>query len=143
MAEMENLSEDHPPVSEEVLDLYERSGQNPTMQKTRRHLVARKPVAVIAELLYARLTLRKHYGGLTDPAQLTKVLTREEVGIALNTVLEALKSRYAGINMLEISTCGAIPPYQEILGRSAIRQGSLFLSEHPYDNFFGSKGIGV
>ena len=34
----------------------------------------------------------------------------------MNIVLEALKGRRAGANLLEITTCGAIAPYNRILG---------------------------
>jgi len=55
-------------------------------------------------LLHARLTLVEQREGLPDPERLADALNREDVGIALQTVLAALKSRYVGINMLEIST---------------------------------------
>ncbi|QQS53743.1 MAG: DUF4338 domain-containing protein [Candidatus Competibacteraceae bacterium] len=116
VAEMEDVSDDHPPVDEEMLRLELKPSANPTMQKARRHLVARKRAGLLAELLHARLTLREQRAALLDPSQIDAVLAREDVGIALQTVLAALKSRYAGINMLEISTCGAIPPYQHVLG---------------------------
>lgn len=115
-AEMEDVSDDHPPVDEEMLRLELKPSANPTMQKARRHLVARKRAGLLAELLHARWTLRDYRAALLDPNQLDVALAREPVEIALQTVLAALKSRYAGINMLEISTCGAIPPYQHVLG---------------------------
>lgn len=115
-AEIEDVSDDHPPVDEEMLRLELKPSANPTMQKARRHLVARKRAGLLAELLHARWTLREYRAALLDPNQLDSALAREPVEIALQTVLAALKSRYAGINMLEISTCGAIPPYQHVLG---------------------------
>lgn len=114
--EMEDFNDDHPPVAEAMLNLEAKPSANPMMQKARRHLVARKRAALLAELLRARLALREQRTSLIDPEQLEMALAREDVKIALQTVLAALKSRYAGINMLEISTCGAIPPYQHILG---------------------------
>jgi hypothetical protein len=86
------------------------------MQKARRHLITRKRSALLAELLHARLMLTENRDAFLSPENLTDLLQREEIGIALQTVLAALKSRYAGINMLEISTCGAIPPYNYLLG---------------------------
>ena len=35
---------------------------------------------------------------------------------AITIVLKALKGRRAGANLLEITTCGAIAPYNRILG---------------------------
>lgn len=115
-AEIEDVSDDHPPVDEEMLRLELKPSANPTMQKARRHLVARKRAGLLAELLHARWTLHEYRAALLDPNQLDSALAREPVEIALQTVLAALKSRYAGINMLKISTCGAIPPYQHVLG---------------------------
>ena len=110
------LGSDHPPVDDEVLNLEAKPFKSPTMQKARRHLVARKRAALLADLLHARLTLRTHRDNLQNPERFLAVLAREEVRLALQTVLDAIKSRYAGVNMLEISTCGAIPPYNHILG---------------------------
>ena len=112
----EELNDDHPPVAEAMLNLEVKPSVNPAMQKARRHLVARKRAGLLAELLHARLTLREQRAALIEPGRLASVLMNKEVEIALKTVLAALKSRYAGINMLEISTCGAIPPYQHLLG---------------------------
>ena len=116
VAETEDFDYGHPPVCEEMLGLEAKPASNPVMQKARKHLVARKRAALLADLLHARFTLGKYRDDLLDQQRLTVVLEREEVGIALQTILAALKSRYAGINMLEISTCGAIPPYQHVLG---------------------------
>jgi hypothetical protein len=115
VAEME-ADYEPPPVSDAMLRLEGKPSVDPVMQQARRHLVARKRAALLAELLHARLTLTEQREGLLDPEGLTDTLNRENVGIALQTVLAALKSRYVGINMLEISTCGAIPPYNHILG---------------------------
>ncbi len=116
VAETEDALYGHPPVSEDMLNLEAKPSAKPGMQKARRHLVARKRAAVLAELLHARLTLRKYRTELIGPTTLATALETEEVGFAINTVLSALKSRFVGINMLEISTCGAIPPYNHLLG---------------------------
>lgn len=106
----------YPPVSDAVLDLEPKPSGNPRMQQARRFLVARKRATLLAELLQARQTLRKYREDLTDPRRLHAVIEREEVVVALQRVLDSLKSRYAGINILEVSTCGAIPPYNLMLG---------------------------
>jgi hypothetical protein len=106
----------HPPVSDAMLNLEPKPASDPIMQQARRYLVARKRATLLAELLQARLTLREARDNLCDPCAYPAVVTREAVGIALQTVLDTLKSRYAGINLLEVSTCGAIAPYNHILG---------------------------
>lgn len=116
LGEQENLEYGHPPVAEEMLNLEGKPGTRPEVQKARRHLVARKRAALLAELLQARLTIRSHRPNLLNPRTCLITLQTQEVQVAVNTVLAALKSRHAGINMLEISTCGAIPPYNHLLG---------------------------
>ncbi|MEA3273758.1 MAG: DUF4338 domain-containing protein [Pseudomonadota bacterium] len=106
----------YPPVFDAVLNLEPKPSTSPTMQRARRFLVARKRAALLAELLQARRTLRIYRTDLTDPVRLPTVLDREDVGVALQTVLETLKSRYAGVNILEVSTCGGIAPYNVVLG---------------------------
>lgn len=115
VAEAEDVLFGHPPVAEEMLMLEAKPSAKPAMQKARRHLVARKRASVLADLLHARMILRQHRGALTSPETVEQTLLLEEVQVAVNTVLAALKSRFAGINMLEISTCGAIPPYNHLL----------------------------
>lgn len=111
----EHDSNAFPPVSEEVLNLEPKPSTSAAMQRARRFLVARKRASLLAELLQARLTLRQHRDDLTDPARLPIVIDREDVRVALQTVLDTLKSRYAGVNILEVSTCGAIAPYNLML----------------------------
>ena len=113
---VEGIDNSHPPVSDAVLALEAKPSTNATMQQARRHLVARKRAALLADLLQARLTLRTYRSELNDPQSLPRILNREDVGVALQTVLDSLKSRYAGVNILEVSTCGAIQPYNRILG---------------------------
>ena len=43
-------------------------------------------------------------------------LGKDVVRSAVNIVVEALKGRRAGANLLEVTTCGAIAPYRRILG---------------------------
>jgi hypothetical protein len=115
-AEVEDSMYPHPPVSEDMLNLEGKPSTRPQLQKARKHLIARKRSALLAELLHARMILRESKESLTSPSEIAASLEDEEVQVALNTVLAALKSRYAGINMLEISTCGAIRPYNHLLG---------------------------
>ncbi len=110
------VSTSHPPVDDAILNLEPKPASNPLMQQARRYLVARKRAALLVELLHARLTLTSNRNDLITPDALPKAVARESVVIALQTVLDTLKSRHAGINILEVSTCGAISPYNHILG---------------------------
>ena len=99
-----------------MLNLEPKPASDPIMQQARRYLVARKRATLLAELLQARMTLREARENLCDPSAYPAVVTREPIVIALQTILDTLKSRYAGINLMEVSTCGAIAPYNHILG---------------------------
>ena len=82
-----------------------------------KHLVAKKRALALSRLLSARLVIAQH----REPSSpiLTARLRRfgkDKVRSAVNIVLEALKGRRAGANLLEITTCGAIAPYNRILG---------------------------
>ncbi|MGB4872300.1 MAG: Druantia anti-phage system protein DruA, partial [Candidatus Promineifilaceae bacterium] len=43
-------------------------------------------------------------------------LTSIEGQMAVRTALHAEKSRYVGTSILEVNVCGAIPPYNHLLG---------------------------
>lgn len=105
-----------PPVDDEVLWLEPRASANDRMHAARRHLVAKKRATALARLLAARLAVAKSKRSLTDPSQVQDAIAKDDVRNALNIVMDALKGRRAGANMLEITTCGAIWPYGSLLG---------------------------
>lgn len=86
-----------PKAAEEALYRRKRADQ------LGRLLVARR---VIQELV-ARTDLESIWYTLVD---------REHVQTAIRTALQAQKSRHIGTSILELNVCGAIPPYNEILG---------------------------
>jgi hypothetical protein len=79
-------------------------------------LVRKKRAFELARLLDAQGMLRRHARSLTDPAAVFAALDREEVRAAVNTAMSAVKSRRIGTNLLEITTCGAVAPYNGLLG---------------------------
>ncbi len=107
---------DAPPVDDAVLRLEEKASANERMHVARRQLVAKKRANAIGKLLQARIALTRHRKGLLDPALTSLTLEVDEVRSAINIVVEALKARRAGANMLEITTCGAVAPYGRLLG---------------------------
>lgn len=44
------------------------------------------------------------------------LLSREEGLQALGVAIRSIKKRHVGVSMMDITTCGALPPYSEILG---------------------------
>ena len=105
-----------PPVDDDVLKFEPKTSINTRMHVARKQLVARKRASALARLLSARLIIAKHRSDLTDPNRSSATLRKNKVRGAVNIVLEALKGRRAGTNLLEITTCGAIAPYNRILG---------------------------
>lgn len=105
-----------PPVSDAVLMLERKASANERMHVARRQLVAKKRAHAIGRLLHAKILLRRHTDALLDAACVAAALEVDEVKSAINIVVEALKARRAGANLLEITTCGAVGPYGPLLG---------------------------
>src|ERR1035441_8066278 len=59
--------------------------------------------------------LLQNAAALGDPKSLIACTAREEVMTAVHTSLLSVKSERVGTNMLELTTCGAVPPYNPIL----------------------------
>ena len=105
-----------PPVDDDILKLEAKASVNARMHIARKPLVARKRASALSRLLSARLVIADHRDELTDPDRAARAFGEDKVRSAINIVLEALKGRPAGANLLEITTCGAIAPYNRILG---------------------------
>ena len=105
-----------PPVDDDILRLEAKASVDARMHTARKQLVAKKRASALSRLLSARLAIAEHRGELTDPGRASAALGKDKVRGAVNIVLEALKGRRAGANLLEITTCGAIAPYNRILG---------------------------
>jgi hypothetical protein len=106
-----------PPVAPGLLELEGKPAPADSPETlARRLLVAKKRAFELARLCRARLTLATHRDRLLDPAATAVVLAREDFGMALNTALTATKSARIGTNILEITTCGAVAPYNYLLG---------------------------
>ena len=105
-----------PPVDDDILQLEAKASVDARMHVARKQLVARKRASALSRLLLARLVIAEHRHELTDPDRAPATLGQDKVRGAVNIVLEALKGRRAGANLLEITTCGAIAPYNRILG---------------------------
>ena len=86
------------------------------MHTARKQLVAKKRASALSHLLSARLIIARYRVELTDPVLALAALGEVRVRNAITIVLKALKGRRAGANLLEITTCGAIAPYNRILG---------------------------
>ena len=104
------------PVDDDVLDLESKHASNAPVNNSRRMLVRKKRAFELARLLDARRILTANRNTLTDPACAFAAMEREEIRTAINTAMSAIKSRRIGTNLLEITTCGAVAPYNRMLG---------------------------
>lgn len=104
------------PVDDDILDLEAKHSSNAPVHNSRRMLVRKKRAFELARLLDARRVLTAKRDALVDPTTVLATLEREEVRIAANTALGAIKSHRIGTNLLEITTCGAVAPYNRMLG---------------------------
>ena len=104
------------PVDDDVLNLEAKHASNAPVNNSRRMLVRKKRAFELARLLDARRILAASCETLTDPTTAFAAMEREEIRTAINTAMSAIKSRRIGTNLLEITTCGAIAPYNRMLG---------------------------
>lgn len=84
--------------------------------QARTYLFRAKRARVMATLLNARQRLLAT--GFKSPARhsLAAALTTSAGRHAVEVVLKHVKAEHVGINMLDITVCGAIPPYNALLG---------------------------
>ena len=104
------------PVDDDLLDLEPKYSSNAPIQHSRRMLVRKKRAFELARLLDARRVLVANRQAVADPVTALATMEQNEVRTAINTALGAIKSRRIGTNLLEITTCGAVTPYNRILG---------------------------
>ncbi|MCL6598516.1 MAG: DUF4338 domain-containing protein [Alicyclobacillus macrosporangiidus] len=87
-------------------------------ESVRTPMFRRKRALALHELLSARKTFQeaaKECAG--SPAEIVeRLLATEEGRKALGVGLRSIKKRHIGSSIMEITTCGAIPPYSDFLG---------------------------
>ena len=104
------------PVDDDVLNLEAKHASNAPVNNSRRMLVRKKRAFELARLLDASRILTANHDALTDPGTAFATMEREEVRTAINTAMSAIKGRRIGTNLLEVTTCGAVAPYNRMLG---------------------------
>ena len=116
VSELEEPTYGEPDVSDDVLSLESKVYGNETMDAARRALTAKKRAAELARLLQARLALKEQRERLLSPKQAPAAYSLESVAMAVNAAWVSAKNARAGTAMLELTVCGAVQPYNEILG---------------------------
>lgn len=85
-------------------------------QQAKTHLFRSKRALALAEVLEARRRLQE--AGFTSPnvAALKQLLADDRAKKAIQMVLRRIKAAHVGIDMMDITVCGAIAPYNRLLG---------------------------
>ena len=104
------------PVDDDLLDLEAKHSSNAPVHNSRPMLVRKKRAFELARLLDARRSLAANREVLTDPETALAAFDREHLRTAVNTAIGAIKGRRIGTNILDMTTCGAVAPYNRILG---------------------------
>ena len=85
------------------------------IERARMHLFRSKRALTLADLLNARMVLAEHKRG--SPADSLRALLESADGIrVVKKILKKAKADRVGIAMADISVCGAVAPYNAILG---------------------------
>lgn len=84
--------------------------------EARTHLFRSKRAACLAELLRARAELHGS-GFMTCPAKRwAPVLSEARVRQAIATIVRHVKATHVGVDVMDITVCGAVAPYNHLLG---------------------------
>lgn len=80
------------------------------------HLFRSKRAAALADLLKARLELRT--AGIARPSSSSWAHALDSPGLkgAISTILRYTKAAHVGVEVMDITVCGAIAPYNHLLG---------------------------
>lgn len=109
------LDLDLPPLEDDLPDL-DRATPDQASRLARRLLVAKKRAYELSRLLQAQITLTGMTPTLTDPKRAATAWSDDGVATALSTVCAAMKSARLSSDLLEVTTCGAVAPYSNLLG---------------------------
>jgi hypothetical protein len=85
-------------------------------QQAGTHLFRSKRAAALAELLDARRRLQAAGFARPTAAHLRRVVTDHEAVRAIHTVLRYTKAVHVGVDMMDITVCGSVAPYNRVLG---------------------------
>ena len=86
------------------------------LAKAQTHLFRSKRALAFAEMLRARLAIDRHLDPTPTSAQVAALLADREGKKAALKILRKAKADRVGIAMADIIVCGAVPPYNAILG---------------------------
>lgn len=94
----------------------EKRAQSDWEQKARTALFRSKRCLRLATLLSIRTTLAKYNFEASNSRSLKRAVESAEVRNALGQLVRLMKAEHVGIDMMDIVVCGAIAPYNVVLG---------------------------
>ena len=97
-----------------------RQARNEWQAQAESHLFVAKRAQALSQLLSARKTLRHLDKLQPDSEEFKKVVRSAAFANAVKTVTRHVKAAHVGVNMLDISVCGAIAPYNAVVGGKLI-----------------------
>jgi hypothetical protein len=109
------------------------------LQRARMNLFRWKRAEVLATLLDVRRSWKDAEFDTADAEKLKSLLKMRGGKRSIELLLRRIKSDHVGIDMLEITTCGALAPYNHILGGKLV---AMLLASpeivRAYSRFYGS-----
>jgi hypothetical protein len=86
------------------------------LEQAESHLFRSKRAGLLAKLLHARSVLSQHFGKRPTKEGLRRLLEEPAGRRVMATIVRKAKGDRVGVALADISVCGAVPPYNEILG---------------------------
>ena len=84
--------------------------------QARSHLFKSKRAEQLSSLLWSRMIIKNSFGDSPTGKKLSKLIESVDGKKAISHIIKAIKSEKVGTVLADISICGAIPPYNDILG---------------------------
>lgn len=103
------------------LSIHKPKAKDPTNrkiweQKARTMLFRSKRCVHLANLLSIRMTFQEHGFVIGSRKQLKEAVRSAHVRSALGQLARLIKAEHVGIDMMDITVCGAVAPYNAVLG---------------------------
>lgn len=93
-----------------------QQGDRVWRQQAKTYLFRSKRAATLASLLEAQMRLHNVGFYADSPSKLGDAVKDSGCKSAIRTVLRHVRAKHVGIDMLDITVCGSVAPYNELLG---------------------------
>jgi hypothetical protein len=85
-------------------------------KKAETNLFRSKRCLQLAKLLAIRKAFQEHGFGFGNQRQMREAITSPQVRAAIGQLIRLVKAEHVGIDMMDITVCGAVAPYNIVLG---------------------------